>query len=211
MFTTHAKKVGVCLNHLYVSTGKNSAFMHHHAPVDVLGEGQLEALLQEQHDKETWELLLHGAYQQALSKSNEEEVHESMLDAVTPGRKCKNQYEEVKVSSMNLMLTPAVEKLHEVLFDDEIKILPSEDSSDLPHEDRVGNMIAQWDQVIATVNKIGLGLGWLQSNVLGDVMSLEGRLLRTDVRVGVPPSTQSFEDCGSVWDGLELLNRTSEM
>ena len=204
-FTTHAKKVGV-FTHLYVSTGKNNTFTHHHAPVDVLGEGQLEVLLQERHDKETWVLLLHGANQQALSKSNEEEVRESVLDAVTPGCKRKNCYEEVKVSSMNLMLTLAVEKPHEVLFDDEIKILPLEDSSDLPHEDRVGNKIAQWDQVIATVNKIGLGLGCLQFNVLGCVMSLEGRLLRTDVRMGVPPSTQSFEDCGSVWDGLELLN-----
>jgi len=57
-FVTHAKKVEVFADHLYVATGKNSAFTHHHVPVASLTLDQLEGLLQERHSKEEWTYLI---------------------------------------------------------------------------------------------------------------------------------------------------------
>ncbi len=53
-FLMHSKKVEVVTNHVYVSTGRNSAFTHHHGPADALEPDQIVALLQEQHSQEDW-------------------------------------------------------------------------------------------------------------------------------------------------------------
>ncbi len=38
-----------------------------------------------------------------------------------------------------------------------------------------------------------------------EVGAVEERLLQLDARVGLPPPGQRFEDCGSVWDGLGMV------
>jgi hypothetical protein len=42
-FTTHSKKVGVCPEAIYISTGHQSAFTHHYAPVALLLPSRLSA------------------------------------------------------------------------------------------------------------------------------------------------------------------------
>lgn len=51
-FSTHSKKVVVVPDHLYVSTGCQSAFTHHHAPTTSLSSAQLSTLLKERHSRE---------------------------------------------------------------------------------------------------------------------------------------------------------------
>jgi hypothetical protein len=48
-FSTHVKKVTPLPNHIYVSTGRNSAFTHHRVPGDVLAPDHVHELLKEYH------------------------------------------------------------------------------------------------------------------------------------------------------------------
>jgi hypothetical protein len=87
-----------------------------------------------------------------------------------------------------------------------IVILPSEDSSELPYEDRVANMVTGWDQVVTTVNKIGAGLMKLKIGVSMDLGEVEGRVLGVDARLGTLPPGDVFEDCVTVCDGVALVH-----
>ncbi len=102
-FSTHVKKVEVFSNHLYVSTGRNSAFTHHHIPVEDLTRDQITTLLQEQHSQADWVHLLKGFNQtlasldtvrSSTSGGDGPVAAESILEAVTPGRKRKERYDD---------------------------------------------------------------------------------------------------------------------
>jgi hypothetical protein len=207
-FVTHAKKVEVFADHLYVATGKNSAFTHHHVPVASLTLDQLEGLLQERHSKEEWTYLIRVVNVQGEAVMGAAAGRQvSVLDAVTPGRKRKERLDEVR-DLVGALFTPSSKgKFRD---DDsagsDIVILPSEDSSDLAFEDRLANVVAQWDQVVLAVNKAGTGLAKLRANMASDLNEMEGRVLSIDARLGLIPNGVVFEDCVTVWDGLTLIH-----
>ena len=96
--------------------------------------------------------------------------------------------------------------------DEEIVILPSEDSSDSSPGAKLDITREQWDQVIGVVNRLSHLLTKTRSTFGIEVCEVEDKLLKLDARVGVPPPGQKFEDCGSVWDGLSMIeNNTQEL
>jgi hypothetical protein len=100
-FTMHVKRVNVESNHLYVSSGQNSSFMHHHVPVSALAPDQVSALLKEQHSKEDWIHVFHMLNQKLVNSREAIEdavsgFKSSVLEAITPGWKRKERYEDIK-------------------------------------------------------------------------------------------------------------------
>jgi len=207
-FSTHVKKVEVQVNAVYISTGRNSAFTHHHAPVDGLSDVQLADLLREVHPKDVWIRLLRG-----LSQVNEEASgfapspikHVSILDALTPAKRRKTRYEEVAPGE-GIFGTPGKRDANlRESFDDELVILPSVDSEDQSPEERINYMLGQWNQVITTINKLGSSLSTLRALTSEDVGDLDSKIMEVDSRVGTLPAAGGFEDCGTLSDALAWL------
>jgi len=108
-FSTHSKKVDIQVNSLYISTERNSAFSHHHAPVDALSHDQLARLLEESHPKDEWVRLIWGFNQSlrdvdSVMPSCSAEVI-SILDGATPGHKRKVRYDDDATATA--LFTPA--------------------------------------------------------------------------------------------------------
>jgi len=213
-FTTHTKKVKVHPNSVYISTGRQSAFSHHYAPVANLSEEQVERLLAERHSKDEWIRLLLGA-RQGLEVVKPEVPDAaptviSVLDVVTPGRKRKVRYEDewdalpmqtpIRGRSVGVSLRESFEG------ESELVILPSEESADFEVDDKVSAMWAQWSQVIATLQRLGGGLRNLKSLVTEDFAEVDSKMLGIEAGLGQQPEMKDFEDCGTLWDGLVLLN-----
>jgi hypothetical protein len=97
-FSTHSKKVEVTPRAIYISTGRQSAFSHHFAPIDLLTQDEIDRLLEECHSKEECIRLLLGLTKDASSlgtlKAGAVMGTMSVLDAVTHGRKRKVRYED---------------------------------------------------------------------------------------------------------------------
>jgi hypothetical protein len=207
-FTTHNKKVEVVGGSLYVSTGRNSAFTHHHAPTSALSAEQVADLLKERHPKETWIRLLRGL-DQAIVSSNAKGAagltHPvSILEVVTPAHRRKVRYEEEMLAG-TLFATPGKRGGGRDSFDEEIVIIPSVDSSDQSPEEKMAMMMTQWNPVVLLVNKLGSQVQNLRSMVLEDLEDVDTKVMDLDARVGSPPARAGIDDCGTVWDGLSLL------
>jgi hypothetical protein len=206
-FSTHNKEVEVHKGHLYLGTGKNSAFAHHHVPSSCLTEDQLETLLQEPHSQQEWVYLIRAVNVQAEAEVVASTRQISVLDAVTPGRKRKDRYDDTReVASVLFTPSTKLKSLGDDSLEGDIVILPSEDSGDLPYEDRIANMVAGWDQVVTTVNKIGVSLLKLKTGVVMDLGDVEGKVLGVDARLGALPPGDVFEDCVTVSDGIALVH-----
>lgn len=206
-FSTHNKKVKVHKGHLYLGMGKNSAFAHHHVPSSCLTEDQLETLLQEPHSQQEWVYLIRAVNVQAEAEVVASTRQISVLDAVTPGRKRKDRYDDTReVASVLFTPSTKLKSLGDDSLEGDIVILPSEDSGDLPYEDRIANMVAGWDQVVTTVNKIGVSLLKLKTGVVMDLGDVEGKVLGVDARLGALPPGDVFEDCVTVSDGIALVH-----
>ena len=210
---SHAKKVEVIPNHLYISTGRDSAYAHHHAPVDGLSADQLAVVLRERHTKEEWVGLLHGLNSQPLVTnrelfSEEPEVKGSdggnrVLSAITPARKRKTRYGSIAKdepdeassfsASSSLTLIGSTEGL--------------EDESP---SDKVARMAGQWDDVVGKVQRTARDLKTLKSNVGDDIDLIDDRMLLVEAFIGQPGKGSVFDDCGSVWDGLHMLRSECE-
>jgi hypothetical protein len=75
---------------------------------------------------------------------------ESVLNAVTPGRKRKKRYNELSDSTL-----PDLDGSNKsVLFDEELVIIPSVDSQDSAAEEKLAVMMGQWDMMVSAVNKL---------------------------------------------------------
>jgi len=210
-FTTHSKKVEVLVNSLYVSTGRNSAFSHHHVPVGALSQDQLDHLLEESHSKEEWVRLFwsfnHGLSEESSGGKPRGPGAVSILDTATPGRKRKVRYDED--ASAMVLFTPA--KVHgeerSGSFDTNLVILPSEDSADLAPEEKLTTLWAQWNTMAGVVNRLGASLHNLRRFVAEDVEEVNAKVIHTEARLGEMPKGVGFDDCGTVWEGLQLLNQ----
>jgi len=64
-FSSYHKKVAVLSDELYSAAPRNTAYSSHHVPVRLLSEGQLMAVLREQHPKDKWVPLLHALNSQS--------------------------------------------------------------------------------------------------------------------------------------------------
>jgi hypothetical protein len=64
-FSSYHKKVAVLSDELYIAAPRNTAYSSHHVPVRLLSEGQLMAVLREQHPKDKWVRLLHALNSQS--------------------------------------------------------------------------------------------------------------------------------------------------
>jgi len=176
----------------------------------LLSADQLDELLRERHTKEEWIYLFRGVNQAHESEGNSKRIPESVLDAVTPGRKRKERYEDL-TGSTGVLFTPqkAVGGLLDS-EDGEIVILPSEDSSDYSPTAKMDMMRDQWDQVVGGLNKVSQNMAKFKTLCGKEVGAVEERLLQLDARVGLPPPGQRFEDCGSVWDGLAMVENNAQ-
>jgi len=210
-FSTHAKKVEVFPDALYISTGRNSAFTHHHVHVRELGEVHLADLLKELHPKDVWIRLFRGLTPKSGATSGNlgsgSPKHVSVLDAITPGRKRKARYEDPPAGG-DLFVTPGKREpsLHPGnSFEGELVILPSVDSDEQGVDERMGLVLSQWNHVVGTINRLGGSLAHMKSVMADDVEDLDTRVLEVDSRVGLLPSQGVFADCGTVCDALALL------
>jgi hypothetical protein len=87
----------------------------------------------------------------------------------------------------------------------ELVILLSEESADFEVDDKVAAMWAQWVQVVSTIQRLGGNPCLLKTLVADDVLDLDTKIFGLEAKVGNPPGSQEFKDCGTVWDGLEML------
>ena len=112
-FFTHSKKVEVVAGAIYISTGRNSAFTHHHAPTGLLSDGQVQELLKETHTKDHWIRLLRSLSQASAEeashglKAGKRTTSASVIDTVTPVRKRRVRYES-EAGTGTLFNTPAM-------------------------------------------------------------------------------------------------------
>lgn len=212
-FTTHAKKVEVRPGAIYISTGRQSAFSHHYALVDSLSVEQLERLLEERHSKEEWIRLLLGARQGSdggdEGLSGNALPSTSVLDAITPGRKRKVRYKDE--ADLTAAQTPARGRMGVSLresfeSENELVILPSEELADLEVDDKVSTMWAQWSQVVTMVQRLGANLRTLKLLVAEDFSEVDSKVLGLKAVIGQQTGSQEFEDCGTLWEGLGLIN-----
>ena len=211
-FSSHTKKVEVRPDAIYISTGRQSAFSLHYAPVASLSGEQVERLLEERHTKDEWVRLLLGARQ----GSQDTTVRgcgnpgvTSILDVVTPGRKRKVRYEDDRIPEAGQ--TPAKGKGGLSLKDSfesegELVVLPSEESAEFEVEDKVSAMWAQWPQVVTTLQRLGGNIRSLKALLAEDFMEVDGKALSLEAALGQPPELPEFEDCGTLWEGLVLVN-----
>lgn len=198
------------MNSLYVSTGRNSAFTHHHVPVGALSQDQLDCLLEEMHSKDAW-VRLFWSFNQGLTEEKAanrvrvpEVVH--ILDTVTPGCKQKVRYDEDALATVLFTPTKTLGKERSGSFDTDLVILPSEDSLDLASEEKLATLWAQWNTMVGVVNRLGANLHTLQKLVTEDVEEVDAKVTHTEARVGERPKGVGFDDCGMVWEGIQLLN-----
>jgi len=206
-FTTHTKKVDVVQGSLYISTSRNSAFTHHHASIAGLSDDQLADLLKERHAKEVWIRLLRGLVQSAEGGNPLEATGGnrsiSVLEAVTPARKRKVRYDDETLVG-TLFATPG-KRENQDSTEDELVIIPSVDSADQSSDEKVAMIISQWNPIVTSVNKLGGQVHNLRSMISEDLAHVDTRVLDLDARLGSAPARCGFEDCGTVWDGLSLL------
>jgi hypothetical protein len=213
LFTTHSKKVSVLPGAIYISTGRQSAFSFHHAPVTALDEGQVERLLEERHSKAEWIRLLMGLNQGAAAEA---EGHgaavagaASVLNAVTPERKRKVRYEdEADLPGVQTLARGKVGVSLKESFESEgeLAILPSEDSAEMDTSDKVSVMWSQWSSVVSLIQRLGGNLRVLKSMVAEDFLDVDTKVLNINASVGTPPGGSDCEECGTIWDGLIWVN-----
>jgi hypothetical protein len=84
-------------------------------------------------------------------------------------------------------------------------IIPSVDSADQSSDEKVAMIISQWNPIVTSVNKLGGQVHNLRSMISEDLAHVDTRVLDLDARLGSAPARCGFEDCGTVWDGLSLL------
>lgn len=67
-------------------------------------------------------------------------------------------------------------------------------------------MLGQWDLLESVMYRLASSLRSSKHFMGVDFEELESNLLGVDSQVGVAPQISKFEECGSVWDGLLLLD-----
>ena len=114
------------------------------APVAALSESELSKLLQERHPKKDWVKLLHILKQEGIKKESVSGPGTSFKDSVlayaTPGCKQKQRYEDPyhpSTSGGSLRSSS-----HCLSVDDDIVIIPLQDSKDLNEEEHVAHIIS---------------------------------------------------------------------
>jgi hypothetical protein len=66
----------------------------------------------------------------------------------------------------------------------------------------------QWNSMVGMLNKLGTNLQSLRCLVSEDVLLMDEKVTRVEARVGETPQKEDFDDCGTVWEGLQLVNHT---
>jgi hypothetical protein len=207
------KKVHLEQGHLYVSAGRNSAFTHHHALAESLSERELNRFLQERHSEKDWVTLLHVLNQ--VSNNTEKDVvgsgstfNDSVLAYATPGQKRKERYDDTNLPSVDedsVAIAKRGSMLESLGMEDELVIIPSQDSQELTEEERVTHILSQWELLVNSVNKLAAGYRSLRASIGDDLESLETKLVNVETNLGSALPMLGFDDCISAWDGLALL------
>jgi hypothetical protein len=162
--------------HLYISTGGNSPLTYHHAPIKLLTQEQLQEVLKECHTQEEWVCFVHRLNTHQKTKlpslpwaGNEGRptFASSALAAAMPGWKRKERYADLSSSSFDR------DSISLEAMDEDLVILPSQDSADAPLEDRIASVVNQWESVVHMINKVSSTLCKLKDSVGEDVESLD--------------------------------------
>lgn len=118
------------------------------------------------------------------SKALEEAVSgfkSSVLDAITPGRKRKERYDNFNIPPTSFYTSGKFDSGDSVDSNDgDLVILPSEDSQDQTPEGKTATILGQWDSVVSSINKLSAVIKWLCSATGTDLQKLESMLLRVD-------------------------------
>jgi hypothetical protein len=127
--------------------------------------------------------------------------------AITPNRKRKSLAEGSAPSRKDPdsveILSSRGSDLSELDF---VQVLPlKEESLAGSPGNQLSAMIRQWDVIVNGVNKMTGTLKQLGGYTIDELDSLEEKLLGVEAKIGTPGSADLFEDCGTVWDGLTLL------
>jgi hypothetical protein len=188
---------------IYISTGRNSAFTHHHAPTGLSSDGQVQELLKETHTKDHWIRLLRSLSQASAkeaslgSKAGKCTTSASVIDAKS------------KAGTGTLLNTPDRVDGSQESSEDDLIIIPSIDSADQAPEDKLATILVQWSPVVNNLNKVGGQVQTLKTLVGEDISELEGKILDVDARLGLVQG--GFEDCGTVWDALSQLKMLADL
>jgi hypothetical protein len=116
-----------------------------------------------------------------------------------PGRKRKERY--INLSSILF----DAESISLEAMDEELVILPSQDSTDAPLENCIMADVHQWDSVVHTINKVTSTLCQLKGLVGKNIESLDNLVLFVEAKLGTVPPGMGLDDCASVWDHMIIL------
>jgi len=75
-------------------------------------------------------------------------------------------------------------------------------------EEKLLTIRNQWNSMVGMLNKLGTNLQSLRCLVSEDVLLMDEKVTRVEARVGETPQKEDFDDCGTVWEGLQLVNHT---
>jgi len=114
----------------------------------------------------------------------------------------------LRLLSSSPQLAPRGGDQRSASFDKELIILPSEDLADVSSEEKLLTMWNQWNSMVGMLNKLGTNLQSLRCLVSEDVLLMDETVTRVEARVGETPQKEGFDDCGTVWEGLQLVNHT---
>lgn len=64
----------------------------------------------------------------------------------------------------------------------------------------------QWNSMVGMLNKLGSNLQSLRMSVSEDMEAMEDKVTRAEARVGELPRGSGFDDCSTVWEGLQLVD-----
>jgi len=215
-YSSHIKKASVEANRLYISTGRNSAFINHYVDVSLLTAMQKEAMLAERHTKEEWVQVFH-AWNMAQKEPGPEvssatsaytRVGEFMLSAaITPARNKRRQPFHLIGDDGDKSIPDLVAASSSMTDSDESTFdLVTIHSEEIKSgEDRLSDVLDKWETVVGNVNKVSGLFKKMRTTFGGDIDSLTHRVSTVDAKIGEIPAVSAFEECTTVWDGLTVL------
>jgi hypothetical protein len=99
-----------------------------------------------------------------------------------------------------------------VIMDSKIDLvdIPVDGVSTLAPDQAVERMSLLWDDLMAYVNKLSVVLKQTQFHMQQTLDSVEEKVESTNAWLGRNPMTAAFENCFTAWDGLSLIQDSSE-
>ncbi len=205
-FTTHSKKIKPMTNHLYIASGRNSAFTHHHLDVTAISETQLRAVLQECHMKEEWVQLFHalkanldsadGFSREEFDRGQTTEV--GLQSAINPPKRFRADYASSPSETIPRSLSS---------FDSDFNIIdiPTDNLNDLTRDEALSRILLYWEDLMSNMTKFSKMLRQFQETSNQNLEAMDTMIPSVDSRLGSCPKDSFGEDCVMACDGIMYL------